>query len=432
MTPIRPRVHWVSPIPHAETDIGHYTARILPELAEHCDLVLWTDALTWDRSLERYCTIRQLDPDHILPRDFAAALPGQGIDTVFVHIGNSWVFHAGFLRLVQRIPSVIVLHDLAIQELTIDAIRNNLFDRQSYEAEMRRWYGPDGLTRAQDVLDDKLPTLKIVKDMPGFETTLNRAVSVLTHTPAAFEAVQARAAVPAYRLDLPFRPSAAAPTAARARQGPLKFAQFGYIGPNRRLMQVLDVLGALAGEIDFQFDIMGNVWDPSRVTRHIKALGLQDRVTLHGFVAERELDARLRAAHLIFNLRHPTMGEASGTQLRVWNAAAACVVTDAGWYGSLPEDAVFKIPLADEAQALTRLLRAIAADPAIVEPVGAAGRAQLEARHTPARYAQSIAYVARRFGEDAGASVLGQAGRRALATMAGSDPLLAAALEPRL
>ena len=33
----KPKVHWVSPIPNAQTDIAHYTHRILPELAEAPD-----------------------------------------------------------------------------------------------------------------------------------------------------------------------------------------------------------------------------------------------------------------------------------------------------------------------------------------------------------------------------------------------------------
>jgi hypothetical protein len=120
----KPKVHWVSPIPDAQTDIAHYTRRILPELAEATDLTLWTDARDWDRSLETHCPVRSLDPDRVLPREFARAGRGDGPDAVFVHIGNSWVFHSGFLRLVRRIPSIIVLHDLAIQELCFDAMHN--------------------------------------------------------------------------------------------------------------------------------------------------------------------------------------------------------------------------------------------------------------------------------------------------------------------
>ena len=55
---MKPRLHWVSPLPPAETDIAHYTRRILPELAAETDLVLWTDAPDWDRHLHQIAPVQ--------------------------------------------------------------------------------------------------------------------------------------------------------------------------------------------------------------------------------------------------------------------------------------------------------------------------------------------------------------------------------------
>ena len=428
----KPKVHWVSPLPEAETDIAHYTARILPELAAACDLTLWTDARDWDRSLEAHCPVRYLDPDRVLPHDFARAGRGSGPDAVFVHIGNSWVFHSGLLRLVRRIPSIVVLHDLAIQELCFDAMHNRRLSRATYEAEMSRWHGSEGLAAARKVFDGQMRPIELAHSHPGFELTLDRAVSVLAHTPAAFQAVQATGIAPAYHLDLPFRPSDRAAPAARATTGPLRFVQFGYIGPNRRLEQVLEALSPLRHEIDFRFDIMGNVWDPSHVQARLDALGLADRVRIHGFVPEPELDARLAEAHLVFNLRYPTMGEASGSQLRIWNASAAAVVTDLGWYGSLPEGTAFKIPLEQERDAVQDLVRRVDRDRKTGQSIGAAGRTRLETHHTPTLYAQGIAEVAARFSKDATASLRARRARDLLVQGAGPQDLYRRALAGRI
>ena len=283
---VRPQVHWVSPLPPAQTDIAHYTNRILPELAAACDLVLWTDAPQWDKALELHCEVRHLDPDRVRPRDFANAGQGRGPEAVFVQIGNSWVFHSGLLRLIHRIPSIIVLHDLAIQELCFDAIHNRQFSRERYEAEMARWHGEHGMEQAAQVFAGKRKPFDLSHEIPGFEITLDRAVSVLAHTPAAYDAVSATGAVPTYLLDLPFRPSKTIPSASRATQGPLKFVQFGYIGPNRRLMEVLEALAPLRDEVDFRFDIMGKVWNHGLVRDRIRSLGLEGHVEIHGFVPE--------------------------------------------------------------------------------------------------------------------------------------------------
>ena len=162
------------------------------------------------------------------------------------------------------------------------------------------------------------------------------------------------------------------------------------------------------------------------------AVGLADRVRIHGFVPEPELDARLAEAHLVFNLRYPTMGEASGSQLRIWNASAAAVVTDLGWYGSLPEGTVFKIPLDEETSALQDLVRRLHADRSLGQTVGSAGRTRLETHHTPALYAQGVAHVAGRFAEDAADALRARSARDVLARGAGANPLYQASLQRRL
>lgn len=424
--PSKPRVHWVSPLPMAQTDIAHYTGRILPELAAETDLTLWTDAEEWDPALQNHCPVRRIDPDHALPRDLVAA--GREGDVVFVHIGNSWVFHSGFLRLVQRLPSIIVLHDLAIQELCYDALSRDRLDPDIYRRAMTRWYGEQGTQLVDDLLRQNITAQDLAPLAPGFEITLNRAIAVLTHTPAAYDAVTARQWVPAHLMDLPFAPSATRPPATRPPEGPLRLVQFGYIGPNRRLETVLEALSEVRGDIDFQFDIMGRVWDPAYIEDRITVLDLGDRVKQHGFVDEAELDARLASAHLAFNLRYPTMGEASGSQLRIWNASAAAVVTDQGYYAGLPDDTVFKIPPEGEQAALMELLRRFAADRSIGADKGDAGRALLEARHTPARYAKGIAEIARQGQADARNALFARSARRVLGRSADPHPLLQARL----
>ena len=404
--PVKPRVHWVSPLPPAQTDIAHYTRRILPELAAETDLVLWTDAPRWDRELHDIAPVRRLDPDRVTPRDFAQAArpdgkPGQGPEVVMVNIGNAWPFHAGFLRMVQRIPSVIVLHDMAIQEMCHDAMDRDLLSRDLYEELMAQWHGQKGRDAVHATWKQEMTPGELSHRYPGFELALTRAVSVLTHTPVARDAVNATQTMPTYLLDLPFRPSAAEPAVIRSGIGPMRLVQFGYTGPNRRLQNVLEALAGLKGEVDFYLDVMGKLWDPAYIAGRIRDLGLTHHVSLHGFVQEAELDAKLAAAHLVFNLRNPTMGEASGSQMRIWNAAAPSVVTDLGWYAALPDDTVFKIDPTDEVPALQALIRQLAEDPAPGRAKGAAGRARLQAAHTPARYARGVAAVAAQFSADA-------------------------------
>lgn len=387
-------IHWISPLPPAETDIAHYTARILPALSARAEVILWTDALEWDLTLERFCTVKHFDPDTVLPRDFTAARRGSGPEILFVHIGNSWVYHAGLMRLAQRIPSIVVLHDLAIQELMLEAVEYDEWEAQAYLAGMQKWYGLDGLKIGQACLDKDEKGSAISSRMPGFELVLGKARAVLTHTDVAHNAVQARLPhLPCSLLPLPFE-IGPQPPLTRASSGPLRLLQFGWIGPNRRLEQVLESLAQMPEDFDYQLDVMGKIWNPDVIRTKLAQFGLGERVRLHGFVPEPVLEDALRQAHLVLNLRHPSMGEASGSQLRIWNAGAAAAVTREGWYSGLSEGVAYFVDLEDEMAQLHTLFSKLAADHSLARDVGMAGRAYFEAHHAPETYAQEILKLA--------------------------------------
>jgi len=117
-------------------------------------------------------------------------------------------------------------------------------------------------------------------------------------------------------------------------------------------------------------------------------------VTLHGFVPEAELGEALAAADLAINLRYPTMGEASATQLRIWSHALPSLVTQVGWYASLPDTVVAHVRPEHEVEDIQTHLRAYLANPIGFTGMGAKGRALLEEQHAPEIYVRSIFNVA--------------------------------------
>ncbi len=418
----RPRIHWVSPLPPAETDIAAYTARILPALAARAEVVLWTDAEAWDPALEAHATVRRYDAGAHFPMPLEGLAPlAAGAEAAFFHIGNSWIFHAGPLNLARRVPGVVVLHDLALQDLMRGLIEHGHFDAQIYRAEMERWYGARGAETADAILADRLRPVDAAARIPFFEVAFRRATAALTHTEPGFARLAARKALPVYALDLPYAPGPER-AAERAPDGPLRLVQFGYLAPNRRLDQVLEALALLRDRVDFELDVFGTLWDEPHVRQKIAELGLSERVRLRGFAPETELDAALAAAHLVFNLRSPSMGEASGSQLRIWNASAASVVSDTGWYATLPGDCVAKVPSHGEVEPLAELIEALDGDRGRSAGLGAAGRARLMALHTPERYADGLVEAATRQQEDARDGLF----------IGAAERLLAACPRPRL
>ena len=126
-------------------------------------------------------------------------------------------------------------------------------------------------------------------------------------------------------------------------------------------------------------------------SRGIRALGLKSLVTLHGFAAEAELDDALRKADLAINLRYPTMGEASGSQLRIWAHALPSLVTNVGWYASLHADAVaFVRPSDDEIEDIQTHLRAFLEYPEKFALMGGKGFELLKQQHSPEGLANGL------------------------------------------
>jgi Glycosyl transferases group 1 len=222
------------------------------------------------------------------------------------------------------------------------------------------------------------------------------ALGVIVHTQEGLVSQSQGNACPVASLPLPYAPSQRAyisrPTIGRDRPGgpPYQIITFGYLNVNRRLDSLLQALSTLPEGDLFRLDIYGAVWDSEYVRTQIQMLGLQGVVKLHGFVPAEELDAALAAAHLAVNLRNPTMGESSFSQLQIWAHALPTLVSQIAWYAKLPENAVAFVRPEHEVLDIQRHLNAFLADSGRFVEMGHQGRRFLEEHHRPKMYADAL------------------------------------------
>jgi glycosyltransferase involved in cell wall biosynthesis len=383
------RLNWFSPLPPEQTDIAHYTARIAPALMRHFDVVFWTDLRSDPAQLPANAVVRRFDPDRLHGRDLVAEM----LSRINVyHFGNDARFHGGIYRAARRFPGVAVLHDTRLHHFMFELYRP---DRWSGYLELARsLYGAEGLARARSIVAaDGQSIDQAVVDMPFLEAVTDRAAAVICHSEEACRDVISLTSVPTAILPLPFASLSGLEAVPRPWQAPWRFVMFGYVNPNRRLESVLRALGKLRTEVDFRFDVFGTLWDHDQIERLIADCGLDDRVTIHGFVSERQLDAAIAQAHLAFNLRHPTMGEASGGILRSWALGTPALVTDAGWYATLPQDIALRIPAENDVQGIMDAVRTLVSAPDRFREMGEAARQHVLRHHTPEVYAQQLKRV---------------------------------------
>ena len=374
------RLHWFSPLPPDRTDIGHYTARLLPALARCAQVTVWTATPEPDPRLSAHAAIRRLGRS---PADRGELSRG---DAILYNLGNHGPFHARILAEALAFPGIVVCHEADLHHLL--AWYHVEFRRrpEDYVAALREAWGRDGERVARLRLAGADVGAELTR-MPLLAPALRGCHGVVCHTEATFAAARALGH-PALRLDLPYP---AGPRRHRGkRTGPLRIVQFGHLGPNRRTLEILDAIARFSRQAELRFDILGELWDERPVRAKVEQHRLGGIVRLHGFVSEERLDQALAEADLVLNLRFPTIGEASGSQLRSWNAAVPSAVSDIGWFAGLPDDVVVKVPPGEEAERLHRLFALLLRDREALDGLGERGRALLEERHGPEAYAREL------------------------------------------
>lgn len=377
-----------APLPPAPTDVANCVAGTLPALAARADLRLWVAADAPDPVGPW--------PDGVALRRWGPAVPDPdalgGSDLAIFHVGNNRTFHGAIERAARAIPGLVVLHDLNLQEFYAPLALRPGPDRALYLDLLANCHGEPARAAGERFArtGDGLPGL--IAGCPMTAAPLADALGAVIHNEAGLAAVAAASTVPVLPLPLPF---AFGPFAARTPpgEGPLRLVLFGFLGPNRLLGPILAAMATLPDHAA-RLDIYGCFDAPDDAARLIAASPASARVTVHGFVPTPALDAALRSADLVLNLREPTAGEASGSTLRIWAAAAPSVVTRDGWYATLPEDCVRFVDPGDAASGLARLLEELRRDRDALAPLGLNGRARLERLHAPDAYADALLAIA--------------------------------------
>ena len=380
------RINWFSPLPPSHTEIAHSTWRLLPALSAAAEVNLWTDQEHWASGLEDYATVRRFDAASI---DWAAL---NNVDATFYNIGNNSRFHGEIWRVCRQHPGFAIMHDVFMHDSVAHdcKVRN---DRAAYLELMQSVYGTLGRRDAEWHWDGILELDRMSRVYSCTPYILQSSLGAIVHSRTARQALLRESKLPVMLAPLPF-PIKNGP-APHTGGPPWQLVAFGYFGANRCLDQILAALAYLDNRRFFRLHIYGQLNENTdTVARLIKTLQLEGSVVVHGFVPEPKLDAALAAAHIAINLRYPTKGEASASQLRIWSHGLPSLVTRIGWYAELPADTVAFVRPDFMVEDICSCLQAYASHPERFVELGINGYRYLAARHSPQQYASKIVEVA--------------------------------------
>jgi len=371
-------IRWLSPLDREKTEIGRYSQTLLPYLHRALSLTVVSDATTVHQEFSPESYVLGMEPINIY------------------NLGNSYM-HCGILKLAMEDPGVVILHDVCLLELGLAYARYlpdwNLSEMVAIEYGFHARKAFDALYHGVALEwcgEDQQQYDTFVTSYPLFETFTKNAYGIVVHSNYALEKVKQKYKGPVLKLDLPYE-APEIDVDQRRYDPPLEIVFCGHAGPNRRLPQFLDAWSQVSRPDYFRLFLYGNINKADELLSHAKNLGLAEFINVVGFVDDEELDRALSRAHLALNLRNPTMGEASASQLRYWANAIPSIVSDVGWYGELPDNVVMKVsPIREQEDIIALLERIISGDLNFPE-MGVNGYHYLRERHNVQRYIEGLA-----------------------------------------
>lgn len=379
------RLNWFSPLPPAKTGIADYSFGILPELSSRAEVTLWTDRAAWDPRLENYAKVRHYQPERIDWVELNRA------ELSFYNIGNNHLHHASIWQVSRQSPGIVILHDIRLHDFFESLYRAQWRDQAGYLAQIEKHYGAEGLRIATEFVSARHGDFDFMAQrFPMTGAVIENALGALVHTQEALNELKATNGRPVFYAPLPSAPISTAIKSDDRPSQPYRLIIFGHIGRNRRLDAVLEALAQLSQRNRFRLDIYGEIDDPKTLRQRIHTLNLKDTVKVHGYAPAEELDRALSIAHVAINLRYPTMGEASASQLRIWEHALPSLVTRVGWYASLSPDAVAHVSPDNEVTDIRTHLETFIHDPERFARMGQHGRRLVETEHHAKAYVDTI------------------------------------------
>jgi len=296
--------------------------------------------------------------------------------------------HAGALKVARSVPSIVILHDIMLAGLFVNAI-----PPPELREILTRYYGPERADEAMATVghgtsiwdgDDAL-------QMPLFEAALEHAVGVIVHSEFAADLVRATTIAPVGVIPLAFGDARDQSVVDIDVPFPTFVLTLGQANENKCHEVVIDALRQLKVH-DTAYIIAGAITARRRATLMQRAedAGVGERVIITGQITDAEVRGLLRRATVCVTLRRPTFESGSASLLEQLQARRPVVVLDHGCYSDVPDDAVVKVSVDVDADGLAVVLNSLLMDEQQRGDIGRRAAAYVAAEHTIEEYARRL------------------------------------------
>ena len=386
------RIAWCTPFMRRSA-IGRVSSLIVEELLRLAEVDVWypraEDAIGTSGARTIPLTSGPADIERLAAYDFAVYNMGN-------HPGN----HREIFEVSRQVPGVMILHDLVLQDFFCAYYLSQAELRDRYTAAVRRWYGPNGLAAVRELtagISCSFLKSPAVLEFPLFEEAIAGSYGVVTHSRESAERVRRVFPGLVRYLPLPYDVNRGARVPSRDRirvpDGRMLAVTIGDVNPNKRIQTVIEALGKnplLAARIFYV--VLGEAAPDYQVEliRLVQQYGLQDIVSLVGYVTEEQLSAYLTYADFCINLRYPATETASASAIEELFYGKPIIVSNTGSCRDFPDDCVLKVRTNHEEEDLVSALRRLIDDHRFRRQLGERAPAYARETFRADRYARCI------------------------------------------
>jgi glycosyltransferase involved in cell wall biosynthesis len=355
----RMKIALFSPLNPIKTGISDYTEEMLFEMKKHVDIDLVINQGYEPQNEKIRAQFKILTYD-------SQSFDASGYDEILYHMGNNYQAHGYIYDALKKFPGIVVLHDFVLQGFYAEKYDSDR-DFDAYLRIQKKYYREKGEEIAENLIRrTEFPIWERAAafDYPLNEEVLESAKAVIVHSDFVKDQIRERTQRPVRKINHhghEIKSFDRRQLRAKMDLGPqdILITSTGFINKNKRLGIILSALEEM-GHPRVSYAIAGG--DRGGLLRnYLEEKKL--RVIVKGYLPLEELEALICASDICINLRYPTMGESSGTLLRMMGYGKPVLVTNFGSYSEFPDYSVLKIdPDIDEKEAIKRFIFALIED----------------------------------------------------------------------
>ena len=379
------RIAYFSPLSPLKSGIVDYSeADLLPFLKKYCEIDLYID--------DGYKpTNRNITSNFKIYNYKKFANNADKYDMILYHIGNN-PLHAYIYKTLKKYPGIVILHDFFIHGL-IHGTTLAKGDKLGYINEFFEMYGKEGKQLAESNINNqnfeqvefKYPLIKLILDASKgilVHSAYGKRIILRDNPDVAIKIIK--------HPVIPFSSLIIDSTKTRNELGlnkdTLIIGSFGFVSHHKRIATALKTFKKFHKEFpNSAFLIVGE--DNIGLKNLINDLDIKS-VIQTGFVSFERMYEYMKVSDICVNLRYPTVGETSGSVLRLMSMGKPVIVSNVGWFSELPDNCCAKVDVDNfEEDLLLEYLKVLAFNEKLRIMMGKNARNYIEVEYNPEKVA---------------------------------------------